>query len=77
MTQSAKVTINVNVSASLRLSGGATVSIDANTITISRPGPQGGKGDAVTVPVNEWDAVNEAVNQVRDAIFRAKNQIAP
>ncbi|MDE2104169.1 MAG: hypothetical protein KGL39_43430 [Patescibacteria group bacterium] len=67
--------LKVTVSASLRTSDGTVVEIDERIVSISKLGPKGGAGATVTIPLNEWDAVNTSVEQVRDAIAKARGML--
>jgi hypothetical protein len=68
-TPAAKLTVSVR--AEVRASNGAEVSIDEREVIIRKPGPQGGAGVSVSLPVGDWDAINGAVANVRQALARA------
>lgn len=67
--------LKVTVSASLRTSDGTVVEIDERIVSISKLGPKGGQGVTVTIPLGEWDAVNTSVEQVCDAIAKARGML--
>lgn len=63
--------LNVQVSAELRATNGTFIRIDQSQVLLSKPGPRGGDGHSVVVPLGEWDTINEAVTSVRTALRRA------
>ncbi len=66
-----KVTYNVNVGATIQGAGGVTTTINERTVTISKPGPNGGRGDSVSIGMQDWDAIVAAVAKVRAGITEA------
>lgn len=64
------VKLSINVSGSLRTANGTEVLVENKTVTLTQPGPQGGRRPdrTIEIPVDQWDAVNEAVQNVRRAI---------
>ncbi len=63
--------LNVSISAELRASNGTLVEITQNNIFLTKPGARGGAGHQVQIPLSEWDAIHNAVNEVRSALARA------
>lgn len=63
--------LNVQVSAELRATNGTYIKIDGSQVLLSKPGPRGGDGHSVVVPLSEWDTIHDAVTEVRSALARA------
>lgn len=63
-----KITMNVNVSASLRATNGTQISVDGRMVKIQSVGARGGLGPVVEIPLSDWDTIHVAVCRVRVAI---------
>lgn len=72
-----KPTIHVEVSARLTATNHVLVEVSANRVILTQPGPQGGKGSTIELPLGDWDVINETVREVREAIARANSVINP
>lgn len=64
-------TIQVNLVSTFRLGHGLTLRITPDKIVLMQEGPRGGEGPKVELLADQWDAIDEAVRQVRTAIARA------
>lgn len=69
------ITIDVTVSARVLASNGTEVTVGTKSVVLHKPGARGGDGPKITIPIDEWDAINRAVVSVRDAIDRARDAV--
>lgn len=67
-----QTTLRIDVTARVQCSNGVEVSIREESIELWRPGPKGGMGASVTIPLTEWDVVSSGVERLREAIRNAK-----
>lgn len=63
--------LHVTVRAEVRATNGVEVTIDEREVLLRKPGPQGGAGVQIAVPVSDWDAIDGAVASVRNALQKA------
>lgn len=67
--------IHITVSVDFRIQNGITVALNENDVTISQPGPNGGRGNVVTIRLGDWEALDSAVTKVRNAVMRANEAV--
>lgn len=75
MAQNAGVSLSIEVSGSLRTTNGTVVTVDRSTVVLQETGPRGGVTSRVRVNLADWDAVDAAVRQVKDAIDASKRVV--
>lgn len=66
------VNLHVQVQADVKLTNGVVVGINAHNVCLTVPGPRGGAGTTIDIPLNQWDIVNDGVARVREALAAHK-----
>jgi hypothetical protein len=67
-----RVRLNVKVSASYECENGTEVAINEKAVILHRPGPRGGEGTRLEIPLDEWDAIADGVEEVRAKVQDAR-----
>lgn len=67
--------LRVTVSAELRATNGVVVDINEKYVRFTQPGPKGGSGQVISVPLTDWDSLEDAVRRVRGAITDARSAL--
>lgn len=60
--------IDVNLSGTIVCTNGVKVTINATHVTLHQPGPNGGAGQLIAIPIAEWGPINQGVTGIRDAL---------
>lgn len=67
-----RVRLNITVSAYYECENGTEVAINEKAVILRRPGPRGGEGTSLEIPLDEWDAIADGVKEVRAKVQDAR-----
>lgn len=65
-----KAQLRIEVVATLRSSNGTEIEVNTHKIILSKPGPNGGRGNQVELAIADWDVLHAAVVDVREALAK-------
>lgn len=64
--------LEIKITAKLKCTNGTEVTVSERSVELRVPGARGGQGSLVTIPIAEWDKVDDKVRAVRSAIEETK-----
>lgn len=67
--------IDVNLSGTIVCTNGVQVTINATSVTLRQPGPNGGSGQSISIPIAEWGPINQGVTGIKDALWAIDKEV--